>query len=141
MGNPRRFSASVANGRDPQGAILEALEFARDVLPSSSLDERSRIKVAIIVEELVSNSLRHGAGTRDISLWLALDDVGGAIELELEDDGEPFDPTSAPRNGMRFNGPDPATGGGIGLAIVRAWGEDIAYTRSGGRNLLRMTIR
>lgn len=141
MDHPRRFSAFVASGRDPRGAILEALEFARDFLPSSSLDERSRIKVAIIVEELVSNSLRHGAGERDISLWLALEDRDGAVELELEDDGEPFDPTSGPDTAMRFSGPDPVTGGGIGLAIVQAWGEDIAYTRSGGRNLLRMAIR
>lgn len=141
MDHPRRFSAFVASGRDPRGAILEALEFARDFLPSSSLDERSRIKVAIIVEELVSNALRHGAGDRDISLWLALDDKGGAVELELEDDGEPFDPTSGPAAGMRFTGPDPVTGGGIGLAILHAWGEDIAYTREHGRNVLRMTIR
>jgi signal transduction histidine kinase len=137
MDHPRRFSAFVASGRDPRSTILEALEFARDFLPGSSLDERSRIKVAIIVEELVSNTLRHGAGDRDISLWLSLDDKGGAVGLEIEDDGEPFDPTS----GLRFSGPDPTTGGGIGLAIVRAWGEDITYTRASGRNLLRMTIR
>ncbi|MHA7819550.1 MAG: ATP-binding protein [Erythrobacter sp.] len=141
MDHRRRFSAFVASGRDPRSTILEALEFSRDFLPSSSLDERSRIKVAIIVEELVSNSLRHGAGERDISLWLSLDDKGGAVKLEIEDDGEPFDPTSGRNNGMRFPGPDPQTGGGIGLAIVHAWGEDIAYTRSGGRNLLRMMIR
>lgn len=141
MDHRRRFSAFVASGRDPRSTILEALEFARDFLPGSTLDERSRIKVAIIVEELVSNSLRHGAGERDISLWLALDDKGGAVELEIEDDGEPFDPTNAPNGGMRFSGPDPTTGGSIGLAIVHAWGEDIRYSRAGGRNLLRMTIR
>ena len=137
MDHRRRFSAFVASGRDPRASIIEALEFARDFLPASSLDERSRIKVAIIVEELVSNALRHGAGERDMSLWLSLGDRDGAVELELEDNGEPFDPTS----GLNFSGPDPTTGGGIGLAIIRAWGEDITYARSGGRNLLRMMIR
>lgn len=141
MDHRRRFSAFVASGRDPRSTILEALEFARDFLPAASLDERSRIKVAIIVEELVSNSLRHGAGERDISLLLSLDDRGGAVELEIEDDGEPFDPTGGPKNDMRFSGPDPHSGGGVGLAIVHAWGEGITYSRSGGRNLLRMIIR
>ena len=136
MEHRRRFSAFVASGRDPRSTIVEALEFARDFLPQSSLDERSRIKVAIIVEELVSNALRHGAGERDMALCLTLADRDGAIALEIEDDGEPFDPTS----GLHFNGPDPKTGGGIGLAIVRAWGDEITYARSGGHNVLRMVI-
>ena len=137
MDHRRRFSAFVASGRDPRSAILEALEFARDFLPNSSLDERGRTKAAIVVEELVANSLRHGGTDRDLSLWLSLDDVGGAVVLELEDDGAAFDP--AKQGGV--DGPDPHTGGGVGLAIVRAWGEDITYSRAGDRNLLRLRIR
>lgn len=137
MDQRRRFSAFVASGRNPRTAILEALEFARDFLPKSSLDERARVKAAIIVEELVANSLRHGGKDRDLSLWLSLDDVGDAVVVELEDDGAAFDPAVR----ADFAGPDPHTGGGVGLAIVRAWGEDISYTRMGERNLLRLTIR
>jgi len=136
MDHRRRFSAFVASGRDPRSAILQALEFARDFLPHSSLDERARVKAAIIVEELVANSLRHGSADRDLSLWLSLDDVGDGVMVEMEDDGAAFDPASR----ANFEGPNPHTGGGVGLAIVRAWGEDISYTRAGNRNLLRLRI-
>ena len=137
MDRKRRFSAFVARDRDPRSTIIEALQFVRDFLPGSSLDERARIKAVIIVEELVSNVLRHGGNGRDVSLTMVLDDVEDGVALDLEDDGAPFDPTSA----TEFDGPDPRTGGGIGLAIVRTWGEDISYTRAGERNVLRLTIR
>ena len=137
MDHRRRFSTFVPGGHDPHSAILEAIEFALDFLPQSSLGERSRIKAAIIVEELVSNVLRHGADGKDISLWLALEDQAGALALMIEDDGKPFDPT----NTESFTGPDPLTGGGIGIAIVDAWGEDFSYSRRDERNVLRVTVR
>jgi len=137
MDRRRRYSASVAKGRDPRPTIMEALQFARDYLTQSCLDERAYVKAAIIVEELVSNSLHHGGGDKGLSVSLSLEDVGDAIVLEIEDDGPAFDPTS----GTSFAGPDPETGGGTGLAIVRAWGEDITYSYNGSRNVLRLTIR
>lgn len=137
MERSRRFSAFVASGRDPRSTIREALRFARDFLAQSCLDEQARVKAAIIVEELVSNCLRHGGAERDQSMCLLLQDTGASMVLELEDEGAAFDPTS----GISFAGPDPITGGGIGLAIVRAWGEDISYSRNGRRNYLRLTIR
>lgn len=137
MDQSRRFSAFVASGRDPRPTIREALQFARDYLTQSCLDERAHVKAAIIVEELISNCLRHGGGEQDLSVSLMLEEIGGAIILEVDDDGPAFDPTS----GTGFSGPDPETGGGIGLAIVRAWGEDIDYSFTGERNILRLTIR
>lgn len=137
MDQRRRFSAHVANGRDPHSAILEALQFARDFLPQSSLDERAQNRAAIIIEELVSNVLRHGGGRGDHSLWLSIEDGNGSLTLEIEDDGIAFDP-SAPNV---FDGPDPKTGGGIGLAIVRAWASDVTYARNGERNVLKLTIK
>ena len=137
MDRRRRFSAFIASGRDPRSTIIQALQFARDFLPESCLDERSRVKATIIVEELVSNSLHYGAAGNDLSLWLSLEDKGDAIVIELEDDGVEFDPTCA----TSFDGPDPKTGGGIGLALVRAWGEDLTYSRRSERNHLKLMIR
>ncbi len=137
MDRSRRFSAFVASGRDPRSTIVEALEFAREFLRQSCLDESACVKASIIIEELVSNCLRYGGASSDVSLWLSLDDTGDAVIVELEDDGPPFDPTDT----TRFAGPDPETGGGVGLAIVRTWGEDITYRRNDNRNLIRLTVR
>lgn len=136
MDDRRRFSAFVAKGQEPRSAILQATEFARQFLAGQSLDARTEVKVAILVEELVANALRHGGKDRDLSLWLMLGEHKGSVQLELEDDGAPFDPTSP----ATFAGPDPQTGGGIGLAFVHAWGADINYARISERNTLRLAI-
>lgn len=133
----RRFSAFVASDRDPRSTIVEALQFARDFLSRSCLDERACVKASIVIEELVSNCLRHGGADRDISLWLALNFVGDGLAIEVEDDGPAFDPTAT----IEFTGPDRETGGGIGLVILRTWGEDLSYQRSSERNVVRLKIR
>ena len=136
MDQRRRFSAFVAKGRDPRPAILKANDFTRDFATDAELEKQVRVKLAIIVEELVSNSLRHGGANRDIALWFTLEEFGGGVALEFEDDGDSFDPADAPS----FKNPNPNTGGGIGLAIVRAWGEDIAYARLGDHNVLALKV-
>lgn len=137
MDHRRRFSAFVAKGQDPHSTILQANRFAREFLETRKLDARVQMKLAIIVEELVSNALRHRDTDHDLSLALLLHDEGNAVAVEMDDDGAPFDPS----NSANFAGPDPVTGGGIGLAMVRAWGEDIDYARSNERNVLRLNVR
>ncbi|MEE4210901.1 MAG: ATP-binding protein [Parvularcula sp.] len=137
MDHPRRFSAFLTKGSDPSIATRQALKFAREFLPESNLDQRGKVKIAIIVEELVSNAFRHGGHERDVSMALSLAAHEGFVALEMEDDAPAFDPTDK----AAFIGPDPLTGGGIGLAIVRAWGEDLRYWREGQRNIVRLVIR
>ena len=115
---------------------MEALQFARDFLPESCLEERACVKAAIIVEELISNCLHHGGRATDIAVWVSLTDTGNAVELVIEDNGAAFDPTQSPE----IAGPNPQTGGGVGLAIVSAWGTDIHYQRKGDINTLRLMI-
>lgn len=130
----RRFSAFVAKDAEPRDTILAALAFTRAFLSGCDLDQRGQSKVAIIVEELVSNSLRHGGRDRDIDLTLELEDRGGRVLVALEDSGPRFDPTQPlPPVDLK-----PKTEGGIGLAIVQAWGEAMASERHGERNRLTL---
>ncbi|WP_298303738.1 ATP-binding protein [uncultured Erythrobacter sp.] len=137
MGHRRRFSAFVTKDSNPAPAIRHSLQFAREFIAQYDLEPRLQVKLAILVEELVSNSLRHGGRFQDLGLLLALQEIEGSVRLTIEDDGPPFDPISIPP----ITGPDPATGGGIGLAIVHAWGEDPAYVRSEDTNALELTLR
>lgn len=106
-------------------------------MSSHDFEPRLQVKLAILVEELVTNSIRHGGRSQDLALLLCLGEVGGAVVLEIEDNGPAFDPLSAPP----ITGPDPTTGGGIGLAIVHAWGEDAAYKRTASGNSLSLILR
>ena len=137
MDHRRRFSAFVAKGQDKGAAVVNALKFTREFLLRANVGERAQTKTVVLVEELISNTLRHGGAERDVSLWLSLGEQEGGVEIALVDDAPPFDPSAA----IEFSGPNPVTGGGIGLAIVRAWGENIDYSRSKSRNHLRLTVR
>ncbi|MEE4200256.1 ATP-binding protein [Erythrobacter sp.] len=137
MDHPTRFSAYLAQDGDPQPVIAQALRFTRRFLPQSGLDARGKVKLAIIVEELVSNSLRHGGMPRAACLMLVLSPGDAGVHLSIRDNGDPFDPTApAP-----FDGPDPVSGGGVGLTIVRAWGEGISYERKDGSNSMTLLVR
>lgn len=137
MNRKNSFSAFVAQGKNPRPTILEALRFAQDFLAESCLEERLRVKGAVIVEELISNSLHYGGAKNDVSLCLTLTDNGKNVELVLEDNALQFDPTKA----TKFIGPDPISGGSVGLAIVRNWSDDLRYTRKEERNHLSLIIR
>lgn len=136
MDRKRQFSAFVASGGDPRPSIVGSLEFAREYLVSTNLDERLRVKAMVVIEELVSNCLRYGSVAADISMQFSLEQAGDTLIFELEDNGPPFDPTCD----TKIAGPDPKTGGSVGLAIVRAWAADMRYARCGGSNALKVII-
>lgn len=137
MDDRRRFSAFVAKGGDPAPTIDHSLQFARKFLADHRVDARLQVKLAIVVEELVTNALRHGGAEQDLSFSLALSEELGSITLEIEDDGVPFNPLTVPP----ITGPDPETGGGIGIAIIQAWSENPAYSRSKESNSLTLNLR
>ena len=137
MGAGKRFSARVSAGDDPAAASLAALAAAEDFASEAGLDARGGARLAVVVEELVSNAIRHGAEGGAIAIDLTLTAGDGEIALALVDDGVAFDPT-ADRN---FSGPDAETGGGVGLALVKAWANAFAYSRDGGRNVIELRLR
>lgn len=137
MGQWRRFSAFVTKDSNCAPAVRHSIQFTRAFLADHSCEPRLCVKLAILVEELVTNSLRHGGKSQDLALLLLLKAERGAVTIKIEDDGPAFDPLSAPP----VAGPDPATGGGIGLAIVNAWGEDAVFSRVSQRNTLQLTLR
>ncbi|MEP0393479.1 MAG: ATP-binding protein [Erythrobacter sp.] len=136
MGQWRRFSAFVTKDSNCAIPIAHSLRFARSFLEDLDCKPRLKIKLVILVEELVTNSLRHGGKSQDLALLLILQGNEDVITVEMVDDGPKFDPfTVAP-----ITGPDPATGGGIGLAIINTWGEDAVYSRASGSNHLKLTL-
>ena len=137
MGAGKRFSARVSAGDDPAAASLAALVAAEDFAHDAGLDARGGARLAVVVEELVSNAIRHGAADGAIMIDLSLTEGDGEIALALVDDGVAFDPT-ADRN---FSGPDAESGGGVGLALVKAWANAFAYRRADGRNVIELRLR
>ena len=137
MGAGKRFSTRVSAGDDPAAASLAALAAVEDFASAAGLDARGGARLAVVVEELVSNAIRHGAADGAIAIDLTLVAGDGEIAVVLQDDGIAFDPTEQ----RAFTGPNPETGGGVGLALVRAWANSIGYTRANGRNRIELLLR
>jgi anti-sigma regulatory factor (Ser/Thr protein kinase) len=113
--------------------LVEAFRVHHE-LPSRDADA-----LCVVLDELLSNSIRHGlAEVAGHEISVALDYAGGEITVEIEDDGIAFDPTLAP--------PPVVTGtlaerkiGGLGIAFVRNLTDSIEYRRVAQRN--RVTLR
>lgn len=136
MGAGKRFSTRVSVGDDPARVSLAALLAAEDFATDEDLGEQARSRLAIVVEELVSNAARHGARSGAITIELTMRALEGEVALLLEDNGRAFDPTAK----RTFSGPDAETGGGVGLALVRAWARAFRYTREGDRNRIELVL-
>ena len=93
--------------------------------------------VALAVEEVLSNLVRHGyLGTEGpIGVRVTLDSV--AVKIEVRDRGVHFDPRTAPP--PRLEGPLSARAAGdVGIHLVKNAVDRIAYQRDGAENLLTL---
>ena len=112
------------------------LAAAREFADQRALDAMTVRRLAIIVEEIVTNVLCHASSGREIALTLRLRQDDAGLFVTLEDDGDPFDPRLAPLRDM----PDPERGGGVGLALVKAWTDIVTYHAAGGGNRLVLRL-
>lgn len=133
MGASKRFSARLKPGSDPGDVLIAAQAAVANFAAGAGLAQAATARLSVMVEEVLSNALRHGMAQK---VRLHLRSVAGGIALTFEDDGAPFDPTRQ----LAFKGPDPQTGGGVGLALLNAWGHKPCYARIDGTNRLRVAL-
>jgi anti-sigma regulatory factor (Ser/Thr protein kinase) len=119
-------------------ALVEVHEFAGRI----ALDAAMTRRLAIVAEELLVNLLEHGASSGPsgaLNAALQIDQTPERLELMLEDDGPSFDPRGAEPADM----PNMDRGGGVGLALVKAFAQIDSYASAGGVNrlCLRMNRR
>lgn len=112
-------------------AVARALALARRFAERRRLRADVSDRLAIVVEEWVTNVVEHGQAAPARQIVLRIDQVGAKLRLSVSDPGVAFDPRSA-----GFDGPNTDRGGGAGLALIAAWSRIASYSRSGGRNRL-----
>ena len=125
------------SGHELSQALVAATGAVDTFAETEGLDRVTARRLAIIVEEVVANLLDHAAHDRDIAFRLSLHRGESGPLVTLEDDSDPFDPRTVPA----VEAPNPERGGGVGLAIVTAWADIVAYDSAGGRNRLVLRQR
>jgi len=111
-------------------AYADAAEELRSMLDERALDERTRYRVELVFEELVTNVIRHSS-SRHVSPSI---EARVAFEIDhivltLEDDGRPFDPRQYEIAALPKS-LEEASIGGLGIMLVRNACDQIEYERT-----------
>lgn len=118
-----------------QTAVHEAVLSTRDFADRAAMDQAEASRLAVIVEELVTNLYEHGGlderAVFTIDLCLTAED----LSIVLTDPGRSFDPSLD-----QFDLPVPETGGGTGLKLVRAWAIETGYKTKRGVNQFKVRL-
>ena len=98
------------------------------------LDPQERHAVMLAVGEAVGNVMKHSyKGDRTKEFALICRTIGGGVEVEICDQGEPFDPESQP-----IPPPDELRAGGRGVFLMKAMMDSVEYRRNGATNCVRL---
>lgn len=101
-------------------------------LPNSEFKQ-----VLFIVEELFSNIIRYAyPDSREHLVEMTFINETGRIEIEITDDGIPFNPLDYESGGSPT--PVDAHVSGMGISLVRALADSISYERIGHKNCLKI---
>ncbi len=135
MGNPTTREFLIQN----RLAALDGLAGdLRDFCLAGGLPEEMIADARLVVEETVSNIIRHGYDDdriHEIRVRVSLD--RGALTLEIEDDGRAFNPLEAPLPDVALPVEEKPIGG-LGILLLRSLTDAQEYRRSGGKNVLTL---
>jgi phosphoserine phosphatase RsbU/P len=98
-------------------------------------------RVNLVLEEIVTNVISYGYDDsleHDISVHLSWQDP--RIELEIKDDGRPFNPLEASSPEMERPLVERPVGG-LGIHLVRSMMDHLDYRREGDKNCLLLTTK
>ena len=112
--------------------LLESVVFGDD-------PEGNRYNVLLALQEVVTNVLRHSYKLDEQQpIEVRFDLSADRFVMELRDQGPPFDPLDHAVDGAVLATDMPTECGGFGIHIVKLVMDDIAYSREGGWNVLRL---
>jgi len=96
------------------------------------------MNINLVLEEAISNIIFYAfndSARHDIKVTLSL--AGDNLVLKIEDDGIPFDPTSAKKPDISLPAEDRPIGG-LGIFLISKIMDNVSYKREKDKNILLM---
>ena len=127
---------TIRNDLDEVSAAVKA---TTRFLEANNASPKTVFAASLAIEEIATNTIKYAYSDQnqhEITIRLCLTE--SALEIEISDDGDEFDPFAHPQ-------PDPSlpssqrTIGGLGIHFVRNMLDACSYLRRGGRNIVRLT--
>ena len=118
--------------------LLEALEaFALE----HHLSDKAVQAADLALEEHLTNVLNYSfADDATHEIRVRFNCEGNSLQIEVEDDGRPFNPLEKPPVDVSMP-LEQRPVGGLGIHLMRQFMDALDYRREGGSNILRMTKR
>lgn len=135
---PMQPAAGLVLHLDNAASAIEECRLAiLDYLAPFRLEDRVINRLEVVLEELLSNVVRHSAGASALTVEAEYRD--GAVNLAVEDDGAAFDllELTAP---AKFTTLEDAQLGGLGVPLIRKLTESVRYDRVGACNRISAVI-
>jgi sigma-B regulation protein RsbU (phosphoserine phosphatase) len=97
--------------------------------------------VSLSLDEVITNIIAYGYDNQEAhEIHVRLTLASGGLSAEVEDDGRPFNPLTAPQPDLTSALEDRPVGG-LGIHLVRSLMEQVDYRRESGKNHLIMSKR
>ncbi|MGD9787891.1 MAG: ATP-binding protein [Sulfuricellaceae bacterium] len=113
---------------------------ARDFLQAAQVDEMTRFAVLFALEELVSNIIRYAYDDQfRHPIQVHFEQAAGSIEVEVVDDGRPFNPCPHPPPDTGLP-PEKRPVGGLGIFLARELTQEMHYQRENNLNRVRLSF-
>jgi serine/threonine-protein kinase RsbW len=115
--------------------------FLREFGAAAGLGAPEMRKFELALEEIFMNIVMHGSQPRTAPrVEVSLSRTADGLTMTVEDDGPQFDPLSLPSPDVTASLADRRVGG-LGVFLVRNIMDTVCYSRTAGRNQLRMSKR
>ena len=118
--------------------LATAMGALQDFARSTDLDKGASQAAELVLDELLSNIMRHGhtadGGQR---ITLDLDVCEGSLHIRISDGGIPFNPFDRPPPNLDLP-IDQREPGGLGIHLVRHFMDDYSYCYQDKRNVVTL---
>jgi len=136
---PKRARSTTLVIANDSSAVPDALGSVRSFLAQHEVADEDVSALELALDEIVTNQINYGfrdGAAHEILLEIRVEE--GRLEVELRDDGVPFDPLSVSPPDIEL-GIEERQIGGLGMHFVRSLMDEASYRRVGGWNVLALT--
>jgi len=129
----KTVETTIANRR---GDVARVTEIVEDLAAAHHLARDVVADIQVALDEVLTNIMSYGYDDNDVhEIRIRLSLSKDVIEMEILDDGRPFDPTTVTAPDFHASLQDRRVGG-VGIHFVRQLMNEVTYARAGSHNRL-----
>jgi serine/threonine-protein kinase RsbW len=139
VSNDRKPSFSKSKSFPGRYESLASIgDFVRKIAQEAGFESFAVYSIEMAVDEACSNIIEHAYGGEGKgSIHCTCSVTEDAIQVEIKDQGKPFDPSSIPPPNLSQN-LEERQAHGLGLHFIRKWMDEVQFLSEGKENTLTM---